>query len=34
VEVGEELINEYASELGANTWIIYEQVMIAALDCG
>ncbi|CAM5089009.1 unnamed protein product [Eretmochelys imbricata] len=33
VEVGEELINEYASKLGDDIWIIYEQVMIAALDC-
>ncbi|KAF5915227.1 hypothetical protein HPG69_011691 [Diceros bicornis minor] len=34
VEVGEELINEYASKLGDDIWIIYEQVMIAALDYG
>ncbi|XP_062836159.1 ER membrane protein complex subunit 2 isoform X1 [Anolis carolinensis] len=33
VEVGEELINEYAAKLGDDIWIIYEQVMIAALDC-
>uniref|UniRef100_A0A8C4UVN9 ER membrane protein complex subunit 2 n=1 Tax=Falco tinnunculus TaxID=100819 RepID=A0A8C4UVN9_FALTI len=33
VDVGEELINEYASKLGDDIWIIYEQVMIAALDC-
>ncbi|XP_034619380.1 ER membrane protein complex subunit 2 isoform X1 [Trachemys scripta elegans] len=33
VEVGEELINEYASKLGDDIWIIYEQVMLAALDC-
>ncbi|XP_075776332.1 ER membrane protein complex subunit 2 isoform X2 [Pelodiscus sinensis] len=33
VEVGGELINEYASKLGDDIWIIYEQVMIAALDC-
>ncbi|XP_041046407.1 ER membrane protein complex subunit 2 isoform X4 [Carcharodon carcharias] len=33
VEVGEELINDYASKLGDDIWIIYEQVMIAALDC-
>uniref|UniRef100_H3A793 ER membrane protein complex subunit 2 n=1 Tax=Latimeria chalumnae TaxID=7897 RepID=H3A793_LATCH len=31
--VGEELINEHASKLGDDIWIIYEQVMIAALDC-
>ncbi|XP_029779580.1 ER membrane protein complex subunit 2 isoform X2 [Suricata suricatta] len=34
VEVGEELINEYASKLGDDIWIIYEQVMVAALDYG
>ncbi|KAL7984121.1 hypothetical protein Chor_002691 [Crotalus horridus] len=33
VEVGEELINEYGAKLGDDIWIIYEQVMIAALDC-
>uniref|UniRef100_A0A8C8EXX4 ER membrane protein complex subunit 2 n=1 Tax=Oncorhynchus tshawytscha TaxID=74940 RepID=A0A8C8EXX4_ONCTS len=33
VDVGEELINEHASKLGDDIWIIYEQVMIAALDC-
>ncbi|RXM27352.1 ER membrane protein complex subunit 2 [Acipenser ruthenus] len=33
VEVGEELIQEHASKLGDDIWIIYEQVMIAALDC-
>ncbi|XP_066572058.1 ER membrane protein complex subunit 2 isoform X2 [Amia ocellicauda] len=33
VEVGEELIHEHASKLGDDIWIIYEQVMIAALDC-
>ncbi|XP_069777088.1 ER membrane protein complex subunit 2 isoform X3 [Narcine bancroftii] len=33
VDVGEELINDYASKLGDDIWIIYEQVMIAALDC-
>uniref|UniRef100_H2N2F6 ER membrane protein complex subunit 2 n=1 Tax=Oryzias latipes TaxID=8090 RepID=H2N2F6_ORYLA len=33
VEVGEELISEHASKLGDDIWIIYEQVMIAALDC-
>ncbi|XP_064804835.1 ER membrane protein complex subunit 2-like [Oncorhynchus masou masou] len=33
VDVGEELINEHASKLGDDLWIIYEQVMIAALDC-
>ncbi|XP_048385399.1 ER membrane protein complex subunit 2 isoform X1 [Stegostoma tigrinum] len=33
VEVGEELISDYASKLGDDIWIIYEQVMIAALDC-
>ncbi|KAL2084627.1 hypothetical protein ACEWY4_020145 [Coilia grayii] len=33
VDVGEELINEHASKLGDDVWIIYEQVMIAALDC-
>uniref|UniRef100_A0A671QAI5 ER membrane protein complex subunit 2 n=1 Tax=Sinocyclocheilus anshuiensis TaxID=1608454 RepID=A0A671QAI5_9TELE len=32
VDVGEELI-EHASKLGDDIWIIYEQVMIAALDC-
>ncbi|XP_059829326.1 ER membrane protein complex subunit 2 isoform X2 [Hypanus sabinus] len=32
-DVGEELINDYASKLGDDIWIIYEQVMIAALDC-
>ncbi|ERE44818.1 tetratricopeptide repeat protein 35 [Cricetulus griseus] len=34
MEVGEELINDYASKLGDDIWIIYEQVMIAALDYG
>uniref|UniRef100_A0A2K5QJ05 ER membrane protein complex subunit 2 n=1 Tax=Cebus imitator TaxID=2715852 RepID=A0A2K5QJ05_CEBIM len=34
VEVGEELIHEYASQLGDAIWMIYEQVMIAALDYG
>uniref|UniRef100_A0A6Q2XEI3 ER membrane protein complex subunit 2 n=1 Tax=Esox lucius TaxID=8010 RepID=A0A6Q2XEI3_ESOLU len=33
VDVAEELINEHASKLGDDIWIIYEQVMIAALDC-
>ncbi|XP_061461146.1 ER membrane protein complex subunit 2 isoform X3 [Rhineura floridana] len=33
VDVGEELINEYAAKLGDDIWIVYEQVMIAALDC-
>uniref|UniRef100_A0A7N8Y6S4 ER membrane protein complex subunit 2 n=1 Tax=Mastacembelus armatus TaxID=205130 RepID=A0A7N8Y6S4_9TELE len=33
VDVGEELISEHASKLGDDIWIIYEQVMIAALDC-
>uniref|UniRef100_A0A8C2ZPR0 ER membrane protein complex subunit 2 n=1 Tax=Cyclopterus lumpus TaxID=8103 RepID=A0A8C2ZPR0_CYCLU len=33
VDVGEELISEHASKLGDDVWIIYEQVMIAALDC-
>ncbi|KAF7708791.1 ER membrane protein complex subunit 2 [Silurus meridionalis] len=33
VDVGEELINEHSSKLGDDIWIIYEQVMIAALDC-
>uniref|UniRef100_A0A672LMA1 ER membrane protein complex subunit 2 n=1 Tax=Sinocyclocheilus grahami TaxID=75366 RepID=A0A672LMA1_SINGR len=33
VDVGEELLNEHASKLGDDIWIIYEQVMIAALDC-
>uniref|UniRef100_A0A8C6WIH3 ER membrane protein complex subunit 2 n=1 Tax=Neogobius melanostomus TaxID=47308 RepID=A0A8C6WIH3_9GOBI len=33
VDVGEELICEHASKLGDDVWIIYEQVMIAALDC-
>uniref|UniRef100_A0A8B9K8D1 ER membrane protein complex subunit 2 n=1 Tax=Astyanax mexicanus TaxID=7994 RepID=A0A8B9K8D1_ASTMX len=33
VDVGEELINEHALKLGDDVWIIYEQVMIAALDC-
>ncbi|MGH0129760.1 UNVERIFIED_CONTAM: hypothetical protein FKN15_059444 [Acipenser sinensis] len=33
VEVGEELIQEHASKLGDDIWIIYEQVMIAALEC-
>ncbi|KAG5856957.1 hypothetical protein ANANG_G00013410 [Anguilla anguilla] len=33
VDVGEELINEHASKLGDDIWIVYEQVMIAALDC-
>uniref|UniRef100_A0A3B4U4M3 ER membrane protein complex subunit 2 n=1 Tax=Seriola dumerili TaxID=41447 RepID=A0A3B4U4M3_SERDU len=33
VDVGEELISDHASKLGDDIWIIYEQVMIAALDC-
>uniref|UniRef100_A0A8D3D800 ER membrane protein complex subunit 2 n=1 Tax=Scophthalmus maximus TaxID=52904 RepID=A0A8D3D800_SCOMX len=33
VDVGEELIGEHSSKLGDDIWIIYEQVMIAALDC-
>ncbi|TNN32290.1 ER membrane protein complex subunit 2 [Liparis tanakae] len=33
VDVGEELISEHSSKLGDDVWIIYEQVMIAALDC-
>uniref|UniRef100_A0A8C4E197 ER membrane protein complex subunit 2 n=1 Tax=Dicentrarchus labrax TaxID=13489 RepID=A0A8C4E197_DICLA len=33
VDVGEELISEHSSKLGDDIWIIYEQVMIAALDC-
>uniref|UniRef100_A0A8C6KJ80 ER membrane protein complex subunit 2 n=1 Tax=Nothobranchius furzeri TaxID=105023 RepID=A0A8C6KJ80_NOTFU len=33
VDVGEELISDHASKLGDDVWIIYEQVMIAALDC-
>ncbi|XP_032815121.1 ER membrane protein complex subunit 2 [Petromyzon marinus] len=33
LEVGEELINEHASRLGDDIWIVYEQVCIAALDC-
>uniref|UniRef100_A0A672ZNT0 ER membrane protein complex subunit 2 n=1 Tax=Sphaeramia orbicularis TaxID=375764 RepID=A0A672ZNT0_9TELE len=33
VDVGEELISEHGSKLGDDIWIIYEQVMIAALDC-
>ncbi|XP_038666290.1 ER membrane protein complex subunit 2 isoform X2 [Scyliorhinus canicula] len=33
VEVGEELISDYASKLGDDIWIIYEQVTVAALDC-
>ncbi|XP_053571261.1 ER membrane protein complex subunit 2 isoform X2 [Bombina bombina] len=32
IEVGEELINEHASKLGDDIWIVYEQVMIASLD--
>ncbi|XP_075070063.1 ER membrane protein complex subunit 2 isoform X1 [Mixophyes fleayi] len=34
IDVGEELLNEHSSKLGDDIWIIYEQVMIAALDCG
>ncbi|XP_061772385.1 ER membrane protein complex subunit 2 isoform X2 [Nerophis ophidion] len=33
VDVGSELIGEHSSKLGDDIWIIYEQVMIAALDC-
>uniref|UniRef100_G3NP30 ER membrane protein complex subunit 2 n=1 Tax=Gasterosteus aculeatus aculeatus TaxID=481459 RepID=G3NP30_GASAC len=33
VDVGDELISEHSSKLGDDVWIIYEQVMIAALDC-
>ncbi|XP_043921670.1 ER membrane protein complex subunit 2 [Protopterus annectens] len=32
-EVGEELIKDHAAKLGDDIWVIYEQVMIAALDC-
>ena len=34
MEVGEELINDYASMLGDDIWIIHEQVTIAAVDYG
>uniref|UniRef100_A0A8C5MN32 ER membrane protein complex subunit 2 n=1 Tax=Leptobrachium leishanense TaxID=445787 RepID=A0A8C5MN32_9ANUR len=34
LEVGEELLSEHSSKLGDDIWIIHEQVMIAALDCG
>ncbi|EDV23588.1 uncharacterized protein TRIADDRAFT_28044 [Trichoplax adhaerens] len=34
VELGEHLITNYRSKLGKEIWNIYEQVFIAALDCG
>lgn len=33
VEYGECLIAEYASKLGDELWVLYEQVFVAALDC-
>lgn len=34
IEYGECLIAEYANKLGDELWVLYEQVCVAALDCG